>query len=406
VAIEIRTIEHDEAGRWVEALGTAFLFQPAEGEVEQRREGMTLDRTWGAFDGPRVVGTLRSFATELTVPGLGEVRAAALTNVTVSPTHRRRGLLSEMITRDLNDSAERGEAVGILIASEWPIYGRFGYGPATESATYAVDAAQIRFRQPGEGTVELVDRATLRKEGPPIYERFRAGQPGSIGRRDRWWDLALHQIAQAGEDAPKGWQAIYHSVDGQPEGYVRYKAKEEWDDMRPNALLTVEELAATSPAAYHQLWQYCCSVDWVTRVEAPDRSVDEPLPWLVADGRMIRQKARFDFMWLRVLDVAAALSARTYAVEGRVTIEVVDPLGLAQRRYVLAGGPGGATATRTTASADLTLSVSTLGSVYLGGFSLRTLARAGLVDEHRPGALATADALFGSSVTPWCSTWF
>jgi predicted acetyltransferase len=195
-------------------------------------------------------------------------------------------------------------------------------------------------------------------------------------------------------------------VDGQPEGYLRYKANREWDDMRPTALLTVEELVATTPAAYHRLWEYCCNVDWVTRVESADRSVDEALSWLVIDGRHVRQKARFDFVWVRLLDIPAALSGRGYVTEGAVTIEVVDPLGLSGGRYRLEAGPDGATCTRSDAPADLTLSVSTLGSVYLGGFSLRTLAWAGLVDEHRAGALATADALFRSPVTPWCSTWF
>jgi predicted acetyltransferase len=405
VAIEIRTIEHDEAWNWMQALGAGFLFHPTENEVERRRDGMALGRTWAALDGPRVVGTLRSFATELTVPGPAELAVAGLTNVTVSPTHRRHGLLTGMITRDLAESAERGEPLSILIASEYPIYGRFGYGAAVEGAKYEIDAARIGFLRPGEGTVELVDQSTLRKEGPSIYERFRVAQPGSITRLDRWWD---HLFEQVDEDAevPKGWQAVYRSVDGQPEGYVRYKANREWDEMRPNALLTVDELVATTPAAYHRLWEYCCNVDWVTRVEAADRSVDEALSWLVIDGRHVRQKSRFDFVWVRLLDIAAALSGRGYLTEGAVTIELVDPLGLAGGRYTLEAGPDGAACTRSDATADLAMSVSTLGSIYMGGFSLRTLAHAGLVDEHRAGALAAADVLFRSPTTPWCSTWF
>jgi predicted acetyltransferase len=178
--------------------------------------------------------------------------------------------------------------------------------------------------------------------------------------------------------------------------------------MRPNGLLTIDELAAGTPAAYHQLWQYCCSIDLITRIEAGDRSVDESLGWLLTDARTVRQKARFDFLWVRLLDVAAALSARTYASAGRLVIEVIDPLGWAAGRYVLEGGPGPVTCARSTSgeAADLTMSVNTLGSVYLGGFSLDLLARAGLVDEHRAGSLAIADSMFRAVPTPWCSTWF
>jgi predicted acetyltransferase len=183
--------------------------------------------------------------------------------------------------------------------------------------------------------------------------------------------------------------------------------KEEWDDMRANSLLTVVDLAAPTPAAYHALWEFCVNVDWVSRVEAPDRSVDESLGWLLIDGRMAAQKVRFDFVWVRVLDVSAALAARAYAGPGSVVIDVVDPLGLTAGRYLLEAGRDGAQCTPSDrASADVTLPVSTLGSIYLGGYSLRTLAAAGLVDEHRPGAVATLDAMFRSPVTPWCSTWF
>jgi predicted acetyltransferase len=188
---------------------------------------------------------------------------------------------------------------------------------------------------------------------------------------------------------------------------VRYRAANHWDQMRPAALLTVEDLVAVTPQAYRRLWQYCCEVDLVTKVEAPDRSIDEMLPWLLADARVVRQTGRFDFVWLRMLDVGAALSTRRYPARGRIVIEVVDPLGLAGGRYTLDGGPDGATCRAAPAATpDLTFGVDGLGSVYMGGWSVQTLASAGWVDEHRAGAVATADAMLHSSLTPWCSTWF
>ncbi len=405
-ALPVRTIEAAEIEEWSQCKATGFLTHAAEGEGQFRLDDMDLTRTWGAFDGHRVVGTLRSFPTPLTVPGPAEVPCAALTNVTVAPTHRRRGLLSRMITDDLRASAKRGEPVGILIASEYPIYGRYGYGAAVDGASYSVDTVTARFRRPGVGRVELVDLPTLRRHAPPVYERVRAGQPGAIGRTERWWDQVLQQVEVPGATPAQGYQALYRSPSGEIEGYVRYTATSDWDLMRPKGTLSVAELVAATPEARLRLWRYCCEVDLITTVQAGDRSVDEPLVWLLHDGRSLRQTGRFDFVWVRVLDVAGALAARRYQVEGRLVIEVVDPLGIAGGRYLLEGGPDGATCTTTGASAEVTFPVDALGSVYLGGMSVLALAEAGRIDEHASGSVARADTMFRSAVTPWCSTWF
>src|SRR5579864_3266039 len=192
--LKVRTIEAPEINSWVQCMGVGFLFTVADGYPEYFLADVDLERTWGAFDGERVVGTLRSFPTAFTVPGPAEVRVAALTNVTVAPTHRRRGLLTEMITADLRATADRDEPLGILIASEYPIYGRFGYGAAIEGGTYRVDVAATRFRAPTEGEVSMVDLAELRAQAPAVYDLVRAAQPGAIDRDARWWDRTLHQI--------------------------------------------------------------------------------------------------------------------------------------------------------------------------------------------------------------------
>jgi len=378
----------------------------AEGYGEYFLGDVDLQRTWGAFDGEQVVGTLRSFATPFTVPGPSEVTVAALTNVTVSPTHRRRGLLTEMITAELRATVDREEPVGILIASEYPIYGRFGYGPAIEAASYTVDLAPTRFREPGNGRVELVDLATLRAQAPALYERFRARQPGSIGRDARWWDRVLHQVDVPGAKRHEGFQALCRSETGMAEGYVRYRATQTTDNMRPTGELVVDELVAVTPAAYDRLWRYCCEVDLVATLRAGDRPVDEPLRWLLHDARTLRQTGRFDFVWVRIVDVGTALSARRYAVDGHLVIEVTDPLGLAGGRYALDGGPDGAQCTRSDATAELTMPVAALGSLYAGGVSPHTLRDVGRIDEHRGGAVDRAASMFQSSTAPWCSTWF
>ena len=368
--------------------------------------GVDLERTWAAFDGGRVVGTLRSFPTEFTVPGARVVPAAALTNVTVSSTHRRTGLLTRMVRADLAAAAERGEYMGILIASEYPIYGRFGYGPAVEGASYTIDRATAHFRQPSVGRVENVDAVTARREAPVVYERFRGSQPGSIARPDRWWDRELRQVEVPGKAPEKSYWALYRSPEGLVEGYLRYRGTLSWDNMRPQGTLVIEELCSTTSAAYQRLWQHSCDIDLMSSIEARTRSVSEPLGFLLRDGRAVQQTRRHDFVWVRVLDVAASLAARRYAVERRLVIEVTDPLGFATGRYVLEGGPSGAQCGRSDEPADLTMQVDALGAIYLGGTSLHALAEAARVDEHRPGALAEASSMFGSYVPPWCTTWF
>ena len=406
MSLTVRTIEASEIDDWARCMGVGFLFPIADGYPEYYLPEVDLDRTWGAFDDGRVVGTLRSFATPFTAPGPAEISVAALTNVTVAPTHRRQGLLTKMITADLRASAERGEALGILIASEYPIYGRFGYGAAVEGASYEVDLRTTRFRHPRDGTTELVDEGTLRREAPALYERFRLGQTGSIGRSERWWDRALHQVEVPGDKPAPGYQVLYRSPDGTPEGYVRYRATQSSEGMRSTGELTVDELVAVTPAAYEQLWHYCCDVDLVVTVRAGDRPVDEHLGWLLQDGRAVRQHTRYDFVWVRVLDVVAALSSRRYGTDGRLVVEVSDPHGFATGRFALEGGPGGATCAPTRDDAELTLSVDALGSLYAGGVSPHVLRAAGRIEEHRDGALHRAAAMFQTSTAPWCSTWF
>lgn len=404
--MNVRTIEAAEIEPWIASMSTGFLHHAAEGEAAYRVENMDMERTWGAFDGTTTVGTQRSFATPCTVPGPEVVTAAALTNVTVAATHRRRGVLTEMITADLRASAERGEPLGILIASEYPIYGRFGYGPAIDGASYTIAADTVRFRHPGVGEVDLVDPATLRAEAPAVYERVRMSQPGAIGRKDRWWDEATGQVEVPGSTRTPGYQALYRAPDGAVDGYLRYTASSDWDQMRPKGTLTVTELVATTPAAYARLWRYCCEVDLITRVAAGDRPVDEPLAWLLADGRALRQTGRYDFIWVRILDVAASLAARRYGVEGRLVLEVVDPQGITGGRFALEGGPDGATCTATDDTAELTMPVDAVGALSMGGVSAVVLGRVGRVDEHRAGALADADRMFRTALAPWCSTWF
>lgn len=404
--VEVRTIQEDEVDRWVTAMATGFLGHTHEGEGAYRRPGMDLERTRGAFDEDEVVGTLRSFPTELTVPGGRTIRASALTNVSVTATHRRMGLMTRMITPDLRESRERGEAVSILIAAEWPIYGRFGYGPSTEHALWEADTGLARFAREVPCTVELIDKPILRRVGPRVYERYRLAQPGAIGRTERWWDELTGVVPRPFDPPKPGFIAIAVDDAGEAQGYLRYHVEDKWNARRPDGTLFVDELVGATADATARLWRYCLEVDWIARVRAQDRPADEVLPWLLRDGRGARQLERDDFMWVRVLDVRGALEGRSYSAPGRLVLDVIDSMGISSGRYALEAGEDTVTCGSTSESADLTMPVSTLGMLCLGGASLPLLADAGLLQEERSGALRRAHRMFRSDVTPHCNTWF
>ncbi|MGH3814385.1 MAG: GNAT family N-acetyltransferase [Pseudonocardiaceae bacterium] len=405
--IDVRTITEDEVGPWCAGLNTGFLNPAGDVDAEARRPSLRLDRTWGAFDGDTVVATLRSFRSQMTVPGSGALDASAVTAVTTTSTHRRRGLASRLIAGELAASVERGEQVSILIASEWGIYGRFGYGAATEHQTWTVDALAARVRHRSQGTVEYVGRDTARALAPEVYERHRSTRPGEISRPERFWDFDFGILRFPSRTEPKpSFCVVARDPAGLVTGVARYRYEDKWEHRQPRGQVTVQLFLAADPAAESLLWHHLLSLDLTASVRVHDRPADELLPLLLTDARHAQPSGRADFLWIRPLDVAGMLSTRSYLVSGQVVLEVVDAAGLAGGRFALDGGPDGASCVRTTASADLTLDAAVLGSVYLGGYGVRTLAAAGLVDEHSTSAVARADAMFRSPVTPWCSTWF
>ncbi len=407
MAITVRTIEESELAAWLAAFHVPFFVDAdPERQAAIRRSYYDLRRCLAAFDDGRICGTFRSLANELTLPGGTTSPASAITAVSVLPTHRRQGLLRRMMSADLDASVERGEPLAILIASEYPIYGRYGFGRAADHVRLAVDVRSARFRRPGGGSVELVDRDAIRAVGPRLYERFRTARAGSILRPDYWWDQSLG-IVQRAWPLPKGLRYVLHRDEqGDPQGYLWYHVEEKWNDRQPDSTLVVDELLSCTDDAYARLWRFACEVDMVATVKAEDRSPDEALPWLLEDGRAVQQHHRSDFLWVRVLDPVAALQARRYLAPGRVVIQVRDEVGYAAGRFALEADEESVACHRTRRSPDLAADVQALGAAYLGGASLRTLAAAGLVTEERPGALDRADAMFHSPVAPWCSTWF
>ncbi len=382
---------------------------PAEPEIEHFRGRYEFDRSLAAFDGDLIAGSACAFSLLLSVPG--EVLAAAgVSGVAVRPTHRRRGILRRLMTRQLADIHDGGEAVAALWASESGIYGRFGYGLASQVASFAIETGD-RLLAPGAPSdpglkLRVADPQRSRHELAKVYDTLLPSRPGLFARDDRWWDAALYD-----PDYRRHGRAPLRCVLAEdsagPRGYVLYAASPHWDeDGIPAATIGIRELMADSPAVVAGLWDDLLSRDLTGEVVAWNRPVDDPLLHLLADPR--RARARFrDGLWVRLVDLPAALAKRRYAAAADVVIEVADeicPWNAGTWRLRVQGPSGAAEASceRTSDPADLSLPAAALGAAYLGGTRLGALAGAGLVSELRPGALAAASAAMSWDPAPWC----
>ncbi|MFF8814089.1 GNAT family N-acetyltransferase [Streptomyces pactum] len=415
MGLDIRTIDESDLSDWILALRTGFLRPPtvSEEEIEYRRVEHRPERTLGVLDRDtgRYVATFRSFPQQITAVGGRPVPADAISNVTVSPTHRRRGLLSRMMERDLRAAKERGDVVATLIAAEYPIYGRYGFGPATWATEWQVDVARAgldpRYSGPADGgRTELVDAGTVRAVGPELHERLRAARHGVIDRNERWWLQSTGAFPVPGEPWTEPFHVLHRAPDGTVEGLLTYTADAVWEAKRPQNTATVHQLIATTPAAERSLWHFVLSVDWITKVNSGLRAPDDLLPLLLPDPRAAKVTTHADFLWVRPLDVPRALEARSYPVEGSLVLAVDDPAGLVEGRYLLEAGPDGASCTPTTEPADLYLGAGELGALWLGDESAVRLAALGRIAEERTGAAARADQLLRTSLRPWCPDLF
>ena len=403
----LRPVTRDELTEFTMTPLTAFgeRFEPARFELDWT--SVELDRTLAAFEGDKIVGTGRLYSLELTMPGGRLLPTAGVSWIAVLPTHRRHGILTAIKRTQLDDASDRGEALAILYASESGIYRRFGYGVSTSSMSVSVERRHSEFLNPvPDGRVRLVEEDDARKLFPDIFDRARRNQPGAVQRVDAWWPGEFFWRDQD-EKGTRHYCAC-ESADGNLDGYAAYRFEASWDN-DPNGTVHVTDLVSVTPEARAVLWRYLLDVDLVDTIKAWVVPVDEPLRWLLRESRRMRVTRLGDSLWVRVLDAPAALSARTYATPGRVVFEIADPVrpdGEAAGRFVLDGGPGGADARRTTDEPDLVLDVAALGGVLLGGVRPSALARAGLVDERTPGALAIADSMFAVEPLPFSMTDF
>jgi predicted acetyltransferase len=395
--MQLRPATREEFDDFSRAAMSAFHREYTDADRDRYQRIDEPERSVAWFDDERIVATTMAFTRRIAVPG-GEVPCAGVTAVAVVPTHRRRGLLTAMMRRQLDDIRAAGEPIAALWASEGAIYGRFGFGLAAANVRVAAQRPATRLAAPPTPGDPL-------RAGPAgehveamreVHDRVRRDRPGMLARPGPWWQDRLFD-----PESTRGGAHPLRAVVTE-DGYAMYAVRAEFDDEGPAGEVKVRELVAATPEARAVLWEFLLDQDLTRTIGWEMAPLDEPLWLMVTNPRSVRRTIG-EGLWVRLVDVAAALSARTYSADVEVGLEVSDAFcPWNAGRYRLAGG----VCSRTDAAADLELDVTALGSAYLGGTTLRELAAAGRVRELRPGALACASAAFRGDVAPWCPEMF
>jgi predicted acetyltransferase len=399
VAIEVRPVEAGEVGKALTPIWHYFGGRPEAEEVEKLGRILPAERVLAAVEGDQIVGGAGAYLFDTTVPNGAQVPTAGVMAVGVLPTHRRRGALTALMRKQLADAHERGEPIATLFAAEGGIYARFGYGLASLAGDIELPKEHARpWEDEPLGTARLLDTDDeLLEVVPGIYDRVQAGTVGMLTRSRDWW-----QVRRLSQRPGRGTRMnAVIELDGVPEAYALYRIDFGMSHMVTESVVEVAEAVGTSPLALSAIWRYLLAIDWVARINAYWLPLDHPL------FHWIREPRRMGFsvleaLWVRLVDVGAALSARSLR-EGDVVFDVRDELcPWNQARWRVANG----SAERTTAPADLQLDVSALGSVYLGGFTFEQLRWGGRLEELKPGAVTRADELFRTERLPWCPELF
>ena len=400
MAFDVRPVaDLDEFTRAIFAIGQYFGMVPTEERMQRFADLVGLDRMHAAWSDRAVVGGAGAFTFNVTVPG-GDLPTAGVTVVGVYPTHRRRGVLRSLMRAQLDDAHERGEPLAALWASEETIYGRFGYGLASYCGEIKLAHEYTSFAQTFEraGTIRIIEPDEAKEIVPPVFERARLQWPGMFSRSPLWWEQREISDPEERRDGagPKRWVVYEH--EGSVDGYATYRHKPGWDEGSTVAELRVVEALAATPVAERGLWAYLLSIDWKATLTAQLLPPDHALFLLLATPRRMRYRMG-DSLWVRLVDVGAALSGRKYSADGSIVFDVRDEFcPWNEGRWKLEDGA----AARTEDDADLALTAQSLASAYLGGVSFAALARAGRVEELQDGALARADGMFRWDRHPWC----
>jgi predicted acetyltransferase len=401
VPVEVRPYS-GSARDYIASVSTAFGEQLVEEDIPVFEKTDEADRRLAAYDGERVVGNAGVVAFSLTVPG-GELPCAGVTAVGVHPTHRRRGILRQLMRLQLDDVHERGEPLAALWASEGVIYQRFGYGLATTRGHFKLPRSGSALRRVPEprGSTRIVEKDEARRVLPAIFDRYRPTHPGCFSRSPELWEAEVFYDPERWRRGAGPAFYVVHETDGEPDGFARYRIRADWGDAGPNSSLLVTEVVGTTDSAQLELWQYLFGVDLIATIEAWNVPADDPLILQLVEPRRLGFGIS-DALWLRIVDVAGALNGRRYAADGRVVLELTDEFcAWNAGRWALEVEGGVGRAERTDAEAELALETNDLAAAYLGAFGIGRLLRAGRGVELQGGAGERLDPMLRTDRAPW-----
>jgi predicted acetyltransferase len=395
--VEPAPVTTDEVPALLGVLRAAFHQGAPPAWVERVRPLVEPERTLAIRDGDRLVAVAGIYSRTLTIPG-GETPLAAVTLVGVLPSHRRRGLLTRLMRRQLADIHEAGrEAVAALWASEAVIYGRFGYGCAALVGELDVASRDARLASVPTAPVELLAPTDALPAMRAIHEIARGQCPGMLDRDDGWWRRRVDDPESDRQGAGPLSAAV---VEGS--GYALYAVKPVWEGGRPGSEVMVREVIAVDPEGSAAVWNYLLGLDLTRRVLWSLGPPDDPLPYMVTEAQAVGLTLH-EALWVRLVDIPRALAERTYSWPFEVVLEVADDVcPWNAGRWALRWDGTAATCRRTSLPAALELGAAELGAAYLGGTTLDQLARAGRVRELRPGTLSTVSKAFRGERAPWC----
>jgi len=419
-SFELRPIQAHEIEAYAACQGSAFGGRYTADELESLAKELPLERSLAVFGGGDLVATSASHGVSMTLPGLVRCDVAAVTDVSVAPTHRRRGLLTSMMRRQFDDLRSGKEAVAALYASEGGIYGRYGYGPATYGARYVVDKRRVSLFSraatawadgsggAGAGSVRLVSREQAVEAFRRVYEAYVPTRAGELDRLQGVWAEVLPEVGSVDDDARQARFYVCYEEDSRIDGYAIYRVAGIDPADRYRRAVFLEELCSVSDAAYASLWRYLLGIDLTEELRTRGRPVDEPIRYLLEDQRQLHTASWGDRTWIRLVDVARALALRRYEEEGELVIEVEDAFcPWNEGRFRLGvDGDGVAVTERVDAAADIALPAAALGALYLGGLAFSAMAAVGRIAERVDGSVRLADRMFVGPSPPFCTTNF
>ncbi len=393
ITIEVpTTADWDRIHRQV---SQAFHQEVSEAASDAEAMVFEVERGLVARRDGEIVGTAGILTRQLAVPG-GVVPAAHVTLVSVAASARRQGVLTRFMARQFDDARAAGEPIAVLWASEGRIYQRFGYGLAATKLNLTIESREVELPGPARaGRLREGSPSDVRDSLVKLYDRLYAERPGWSERAARHWDYRLIDLDQWRRGATELRAVVHSDDDGGVDGYALWRSASRWENTGPAGEVRVLELAAATPSAYFALWRYLLNIDLTRSVSIWSVSPDEPVLTAISEPRRLDARLS-DALWLRILDVPAALQARRYVSNVDVVLEVTDErISSNAGRWRLHGSPTAATCTSTKDDPDLVLDIRALGAAYLGGSSLHMLAATGQVRELTPGSLDRASVAFG-----------